>query len=417
MTYGDKTALIFDNGLFVELARTLAKDFGRVYYHTPWASAFPKSNTLLVGQGIDGVKRVDDFWSVAGDVDLFVFPDVYEGGLQSQLRKSGKRVWGSAYGEELELDRKAAKAHLTGLGLATGKFTPVKGLERLREHLRANDNQWVKVSKSRGDMETFHSKNYKNIEPRLDELEHNLGAKKNTMEFIVEDGIDEAVEVGYDGYTVDGKFPTQAMCGIELKDKGYVGHFQAYSQMPHQIRGINSALEQTLAGYEYRNFFAVEARITEDGTPWIIDPCCRMGSPPGELIQIMYANLADIFWHGADGECIDPIPAGEWGAELLIHSAWADKNWQAVDFPAKYRDNIKFRNLTILDGKYYVVPQSVGLPEIAAVVAVGATQQEAVGRVKEIAGEIDGYFIDVFPEALDEVAEQQEKLKSFGIEI
>ena len=42
------------------------------------------------------------------------------------------------------------------------------------------------------------------------------------MEFIVEDGIPDAVEVAYDGYTIDGKFAKNATFGIEVKDKGLV---------------------------------------------------------------------------------------------------------------------------------------------------------------------------------------------------
>ena len=35
---------------------------------------------------------------------------------------------------------------------------------------------------------------------------------------IVEEAIDDAVEIGYDGYTIDGKYPQNAMWGIEIKD-------------------------------------------------------------------------------------------------------------------------------------------------------------------------------------------------------
>jgi predicted RNase H-like HicB family nuclease len=142
-----------------------------------------------------------------------------------------------------------------------------------------------------------------------------------------------------------------------------------------------------------------------------------MGSPPGELVQMMYTNLADILWYGAEGRLIDPEPAGKYGVELLIHSSWADKNWQAVEFPSSVRDNVKFRNLTIIDGKYYVVPQAVGLPEIGAVVGVGDTLEEACDVVKKAAKKIEGYYVDVFPEALDEAQEEIKKLKNYGIKL
>lgn len=415
--YKDKTVLVYDNGLFVELAITLSKSFGRTLYHTPWESAFPKSNHLLIGKGIPGVERVDDFWKVVPEVDLFVFPDVYSGSLQKRLQEMGKRVWGSRLGEELELDRVASKKHLKSLHIPIGKYTVVKGLPALREHLKENNDQRVKVSFTRGDMESFHAKNYNLIEPRLDELEHSLGAKKTYMEFICENDIPDAVEIGYDGYTVDGEFPKSAMVGIELKGKGYCGVFQTTKQMPFQISGLNKAVSGMLKNYEYRNFFSMEARITRDGTPWVIDPCCRMGSPPGELCMAMYTNLDDIMWHGGEGKLVDPIPAGKWGVELLIHSSWADKNWQPISFPKEMREWIKFRNMCIIDGKYYVIPQNTGLEGVGAVVAVGDTLQKAIDLCKERAKKVQGYFLDIFPESLDQTTKEIEKLKEFGIEL
>jgi hypothetical protein len=141
-----------------------------------------------------------------------------------------------------------------------------------------------------------------------------------------------------------------------------------------------------------------------------------MGSPPGELYQEMFTNLADIIWNGAEGKLVDPISKGVYGAELLIHSEWADKNWQAVGFPQEMRDHIKFRNLTIINGEYYVVPQYVGLPELGAVWAVAMTMDDAVEQVKEYAKQVQGFYVDVFPDCLDQAQDEIDKLKDFGIE-
>lgn len=417
MDYKSKCCIVLDNGLFVETAVTLSKYFGKVYYWSPWVNAFPKSNSRLIGTGIPGVTRINDYWDVYDEVDLWVFPDIYMGGLQLHLEEQGKRVWGSRKGDELELFRKESKEYLKKMGLAIGKYVPLKGLQALRDYLKKNNEQWVKISTTRGDMESFYSKNYKLIEPRLDELEYILGAKKKVMEFLSEDAIPDAVEIGYDGFCVDGVFPDQSMCGIEIKDMSYIGYFKDYKDMPKQILDVNEKISPTLKEYGYKNFFCCEMRITEDGTPWIIDPMTRFGSPPSELVLNMYTNLADILWYGAEGECIAPIPEDKYGVELLIHSSWADKNWQAVEFPPELRENIKLRNLCVIEGKYYVVPQSVGLPEIGAVVATGATIEEASKKVKEYAEKIEGYGVDTYPDSLDKANEQIQKLKKFGIEL
>jgi hypothetical protein len=415
--YSSKSVLVYDYGTFVEFAITLSKHFGKTYYHSPWESSFPKSNDVLVGYGLPGIERVNSFFDVVNDVDLFVFPDIYGGSLQVYLDSIGKRVWGSRYGEGLEIYREEAKEYMSSMEIPIGKYNIVVGLDALREYLQDHENQWVKIEFTRGDMETFDSKNYDLIEPKLDELEHTLGAKKEIMKFIVEDAIPDAVEIGYDGYTIDGQFPTQGMWGIEIKDKGYVGVFSKYSDMPKPVTDINAKLAAALKEYRYRNFFSTEMRLTmKDRVPYVIDPCCRAGSPPSELYQKLYTNLPDIIWYGAEGKVIDPIPAGKYGAEIMIHSTWAEKNWQAINFPEELRDNIKFRNLTIINDKYYVIPERVGLPEIAAVVAIGDDLDEVIEEVKGYAEKVEGYYIDIFPDALDTAHDEIEKLKKVGID-
>lgn len=417
MDYSDKCVCVVDNGLFVELAVTLAKTFGKVYYFMPWVNAFPQSNTRQVAVGLPNVERIYYLWDVKDEVDLWVFADIYSSDIQEELVSQGKRVWGSRKGDELELYRPETKKHLQKLGIDIGPYKLITGMENLRAYLKDHEGQYVKVSTTRGDMETFKSKNYTHVEPKLDELEYKLGAKKSIMKWVCEDAIADAVEVGYDGYTIDGQFPKHAMAGIEIKDKAYLGYFKDYADMPKQILDVNKKVSGTLKEYGYKNFFCCEMRITKDGRAWVIDPMTRFGSPPGELVFNMYTNLADILWYGAEGECVDPKCEGKFGAEVLIHSTWADKNWQPIEFPAKYRDNFKFRNLTIIDGKYYVVPQAVGLPEIGAVVASGNTEKEAIDKVKELAGMIEGYYIETYADALDEATTEKAKLKEFGIEI
>jgi hypothetical protein len=413
-SYRNKSVCVVDTGVFCEFANTLAKSFGKVYYFSPWVNGYPKSNGLLVGH-MPNVTRVDNMWSLVDEVDLWFFPDVYFGPEQMQLVKLGKRVWGSRMGDELELDREASKEHLKKLGIDVGPYKVVKGLDALRDHLKENDGQYVKISKTRGDMETFRAKNYKLIEPRLDELEHTLGAKKRIMEFIVEEEIPDAVEIAFDGWTIDGQFPKTTLYGIEIKDKGYIGRTRRYADLPEPVREVNAKLARTLRAYEYRNFWAAEMRLTKDGKAYVIDPCCRGGSPPSELYQAMITNLADVVWEGAEGNMVEPEYAGRWGAELLLISTWADKNWQAVEFPRSIRDHVKLRNLCVIDGKHYVAPQWTGCPEIGAVVAWGDTMKEAAAECQRLAEKVEGHYVEVPTSALDEAAAEIAKLDEYGI--
>jgi hypothetical protein len=409
-SHKQRTALVWDNGLFVEMAVTLAKDFGRVIYFAPWVSGYPRSNAKRTGEGLPGVERVSSPWPYYDEVDLWVFPDVYDGPVQEFLVKQGKRVWGARMGEELELDRDGSKQHSRKLGIDIGNYTVIEGLDALREYLKRNEDQWVKISTTRGDMETFHAPTYEAAEQRLDELEHNLGAKKKIMEFIVEDGINPAIEAGYDGYTVDGTFAKGAIVGVEVKDEAYLGRAIRYADMPKGVLSVNKKLSPALKDYQYRGWISTEVRCTPDGKSYLIDPCARMGSPPGELYPAMIGNWADIIWEGAGGVLIEPEFKAKWGAEILLDSDWADSNWQQVNFPKSVRENVKLRNLTVIDGEYYVIPQWTGCPQIGAVVATGESADEAIAECRRIGELVTGYSIDKPHAALDKAREELAKI-------
>lgn len=415
MRYKNKTALVFDNGLFTELAVKLARDFGKVYYYMPWQSAYVKSNIMLPGKGLSGVTRVDRFFELLPELDIIVFPDVYEADLQSYLEKQGKRVWGSRHGDELELFRADSKKHMAKLGIDVGPWKLVKGIAELREYLKTHDDQYVKISRTRGDFETFHAETYEIVKPKLDKLEHQLGAKGTITEFIVEEAINDAVELAYDGWTIDGEFPKNTMVGIEVKDRGYVGKATRYADLPQPVKDVNQKLSPTLRDYGYRNFFAAEMRVTKDGKAYVIDPCCRLGAPPNEMMMEMVTNLSDIIWHGAMGEIVEPIFAAKWAAELLLISEEADNSWVPFEFPASIRDRVKLRDATRIDGTYYCVPQASGHPEIGAVVGMGDTMDDAIKDCRALAEKVKGYYVETFPQTLDDATEQIKKLKEFGI--
>ena len=405
-----KCVLIWDSGLFIEIAIRLAKDFGRVLYFCPWTEAFPTGKALLIGHGVKEIERVEEPWSHMDDVDLVVFPDVYQGALQEYLVSQGKRVWGCRMGCELELDRAKAKEIAIKAGIDIGPYEVIKGLDALREHLKEHDDQHIKVSATRGDFETFHSPTYKKIEPRLDDLEHTLGARKKIIEFIVEEGISPAIEAGYDGYTVDGKYPDGAIIGIEIKDRAYVGCTMRYGKMPEPVRRVNDGLAPALKKYGYRGFISTEVRCTPDGGAYLVDMTCRGASPPSELYQNMISNLGEVMWYGAEGLVVEPDYIAKWGAQVILSSDWADDNWQQISFPKSIRDNVKLRNFCVIDGEYYVIPQSHGAVEIGAVVATGDTAAEAIAECKRIAKLVEGYSVEAPVDAMDEALAGLKKL-------
>lgn len=415
------TALVYDNGQFIELALKLAQTYKKVYYHVPAEAAFPKMNVGRIGEGLDEIETVDNVFSMPmfDEIDVFIFPDLYSGPLQEHLERLGKNVWGPRTGECLELNREGMKEICRRLDLPVGEYAVIPGIDALHEHLKSHENQYVKINRYRGTFESFESKSFRRIEPKLDEIEQILGAAfKNTTNFIVESELPDMVEFGTDFWTIDGKYPSKLISGLEIKDKGFVSVFTKFDDIPEPLTRWNRRMSPVFEIYGYRGFVSQETRIGKEMDPYMIDVCCRMPSPPGELYQEQYENLADIIWQGSQGIVVDPIMVSKYGAELIIHSQWAEHHEENIRIPDDIRQWVKLRNCTrTSDGLYHVIPQSVGLVEIGAVIGLGNTIEEAVKMALEVGDQLDEYGIEIPKDALDDAQKQIEKMDKLGLNL
>jgi hypothetical protein len=398
MNYKNKKILVIDNGLFLHFAETLGQSFGTVYYFSPWVCAFPKVNTLMIGQGVTNVTRVKSIWEVYSDVDLFVFLDVGYADLQLFIESQGKRVWGSRGGEILEQDRVFAKDKAQELGINVGPYEVVNGITSLRNYLKDNDDQFVKISTLRGDAETFHSLTYEMTEPLIDKIEGVLGPKKNFTEFIVEAAIHDAVEIGYDGYTIDGEFPEIAMFGVETKGKAYFGEVIPYKKLPESVKEVNAKLFTYLQEEKYRGMFSCELRVRDDEY-FFLDPCCRMPSPPGELYGAIISNWSDIIWEGSTGILVEPNYVAKYGATLSLKSDWLPDNWLPVYFPSSISEFVRLKNYCCMDDKTFVIPQNYPF-KVGAVIGLGYSADDAVKNALRNAEQVNGIDIDFEEDAL-----------------
>jgi hypothetical protein len=413
----DVTALIFDNGLFVELAPRLARDYESVLYYSPWKSAYPKAAGDMIGRGLSGVRRVSNFWDAVDRADLIVFPDIYDSDAQEVLAdKLGKPVWGHRSAEALELDRWGTRELQERIGLPGPKSEFLSGVDELEEYLRdpEHKNKWVKISTYRGDGETWHHDSWHTSSIYLDHFRNRVGALAQRYEFLVEEAIDDAIEIGYDGWTVNGEWPDACYWGFEVKDRGYIGQFSDYEDMPKPIKDINDKMAPLLK--KAVGFCSFEFRLTRDGTAYMIDPCLRAGSPPFEGTMEGYKNLGEIIWEGANGKMCPPESAGKYIAMAMIHSPFALTNWVPIDVPGDVRKWLKLRNAAVVGKKLYHVPTHGEMPEIGAVIAVDDDLDRAIALVKERAEKVKGYGLEIHTDALDDAQKEIETASEFGVD-
>ena len=399
------------------MAVHLAKYFKKVYYYSEWRVTYPKTNDIMIGEDIPEIERINFLFDKIDDIDLFFFPYIYNSDLQLHLESLGKRVFGSRKGDELELYRDNLKKLMKELGLPVNDYKVIKGIPKLREYLKKNDNKYIKVSFTRGDFESFKSPSYKLIEPVLDDLEVELGVSKTTKEFIVEEPIKSVSEIGYDGYCIDGKYPSKSFTGIEIKECGFIGSVKEYKNLPIEVTEFMDKIAPILESYEYRNFISTENRVTKGKISYMIDITNRLPSPPSELYQLLYANLPDILWYGAEGILIEPETTAKYGVQVTMDCLFADKNSTPIYFPKKYKDNIKLRDYTIVDDIIYIIPRKIEQHNIGWVCATGNTLQEAIDEVKKIGDSIEAYDLKIPYEALDKAQKQIKDLEDNGIKI
>ena len=412
----NKTALVVCNPLFVSLAERLGRDFGKVLLFVPFAGSFPKMNQGMCGYGLKNVELVEDVFGPHFDkVDLFVFPDLYHAALQIHLEKLGKRVWGPRNAEELEIYREVCKEQMEAVGLPVQPWKVLTGMTVLEEHLRAHENQHVKIDKWRGVTETFFSRNFDEVQTKLEGIAHTLGGFKEVIPFIVEDDLPDRVEIGIDTYCIDGAYPVNTLFGIEAKDCGYIGQMVKWDDIPEPLRRWNEAFAPLFARYGCRASVSNEIRIGADKVPYMVDATIRAPSPPSELWQELFTNLSEIIWEGAEGNLVEPIAAAKWGVEVVLKSQWAMENWQMVDYPEDIAPQVKLFNAVTVEGRRYVAPQNEEMQEIGAVVGWGDTLDEAINHAKEAGEAVSGYGIKFSMGAAADVTKQIEELASLGV--
>ena len=382
MKIEDITCCMVDHGAYLPLAHKLAQSFKRVLYYTPWEEAYPTVNKCCLGDGFYEIERCDDFWGAKGEIDLFVFPDILHGGLQEELRGQGFPVWGSGYGDSLETDRIKFLEALSESGLEIPKMVEVRGITNLRLHLTELEDKYIKISRFRGTMETYHWRDYGLDKGWLDGLAAKLGPLSDLIRFLVFDAIDTDIEIGCDTYCIDGEFPSHMMEAYEWKDKSAFGALKPRKETAECIQSVLEAFGPVLGGYSYRNYFSMEIRVKEDKF-YFLDPCCRGPLPMSWSQAELYGNLPEIIWAGAHGEMVNPEPTNLFCCECILTCGGNRKLWSIIRVPEELQDAMKISDCCQAEEILGRPPDEHGNQDVGWLVATGNTPRETLEKQLE----------------------------------
>lgn len=421
-TIEEITCCIVDAGTFVPLADMMARSVAKCYYYSPFEQEYLGIERCVTGDGCEGFERLDEFLDpdVFPSIDLFIFPDIGFGGLQRHLRGLGKLVWGSMGASDLELFRTKFLDVLQESGLPIVGSKKIRGLTALAEHLKGVEDKWVKINRYRDNMETWHHIDYVHSQRELERLALCFGPMKDRVVFVVQDAINSeegspVLEVGYDGWTVDGKFPSASYQGYEKKNQLYLGSRLASEELPEAVRYVNQKIAPHLIEYGYRNFWASEIRIKDD-VPYFIDPTARMAGQTMEHLLETCSNLADVIYSGAQGELIVPEFTHPFAAEATIHYTADNEGWKTLRLPDGVERWIKLYRYCCIDGVYQFPPHKSD--ELGVVVGNGDTIEKAVEALKDHFGELEGEPVSIelagFVELLDQIHDAENEGVEFS---
>jgi hypothetical protein len=422
-----KTICIIDYGQYSYLAEDLAAQYKDVLYYVPTYDWCPMPDKVKIGTGLKGVTRVltdTDFWNLVhvepskeDKVDLFAFFWIGFAGLQRHITSLGYRTYGPMGSDILECDKWLFNETLKKVGLPAANMVKVKGVPALRKHIEGHPDTYVKISYYRGVVETFAGCFLDEI---IDDICNEVGPYKDEMEFIIQDKIESAVEVGYDGWCVNGERPKKTMFGPEVKDALYIG--MIVDEPPAIAHHVNEMMAPEFKRLGYNGSMHTEIRIEDaeysgdfKGKPHFIDLTARPGSPPMQTMSVMYReSMGRIIWDCADGVLPDPKPEAKYAGELLLKSPWHKKHAIKITFPKELEPWIRIKNHYIQDGEHWSGPMAQD-DIIGSITAIGKTMEEVCELLCERVADVKAYQLEYDLHAIEEAKEVIEKMADFGI--
>ena len=416
------TVAIIDAGTFIPLAEMFGRVVKRCGYYSPWEQEYLCLERCVIGDGMKHFERVDEYLDPAffNEVDLWLFPDIGFGGFQRYLRSLGKLVWGSFGASDLELYRTRFLRALKDCGLAVVPSVTVRGVSALAEHLKGASDKWVKINRYRDNMETWHHLDWLHSQRKLEELAFTFGPLKEHVVFVVQDAVNDAVEVGYDGWLVTGpdgqaQFPPASFQGYERKNELYLGSRLDYDKLPQPVLDVNERFGEALAEYGYRNFWATEIRVKE-GQAFFIDPTARMAGMTMEHLLTTCTNLPQVIVAGAQGEVLAPEFSHEFAAEATLHYTEQSEagGWKTFSVPETIAGQVKLYRCCDCDGAYQFPPHKSD--ELGVICGEGDSIEESIEKLNENFEHLADEPVRIEAAGFAELLEEIQKAEDEGIE-
>lgn len=413
-------AFVDHQGLYYALARKLATFYKRVLYWDPSEDPFESVNEAMIGETFpedERFERIDDLFLHKKECDFFIFPDsnIKSVGLQLELESQGYPVWGPRRATYLEQSRELFTQVLKDNGFQVPPYKRLVGVEKLRDYLKDKENQFIKVSRFRGTMETRRWRSWDEDEAWLDMMAVKLGGVKNLIPFLAFESIETDIELGADTYCVRGQMPSHMLDGFECKDKGYFASLKPVADLPPQTQAVMDTFAPILGKSGAITFWSVEIRVKDDD--FYFNDATPRGPLPGIASQMeMYSNLGTIFAAGVEGELVQPESVAGFSAECVLTMDCKGAQWPSLRVPKEIEQWVKLSGVCQVNGRDWFPPLKENRDnEIGWLVAIGDSPQEVIETMLDHKAALpDG--VEAHTDSLIDILKEIHQAQAEGIE-
>jgi hypothetical protein len=414
----DIRCIVIDRGVFFPVAERLSRDLGEVCYYRPNGEDFETFAQAVRGHGHPDVTLIQEeqFYKLKRQTDLFVFPDCADSGLQYDLVQEGYAVWGSKGAAKDEKLRGKWLDTCQLFGLPMPKTHEIKGLAALQEFLlkeHPGEKYHIKISRFRGDMETWCSKSPEQVLNKIYLLYTKFGPFSEDIIFYTQEDLDTDIEGGADTYFAGGDYPDKIVLGYEKKGESYFATWKERSDMPTQIWQPMEAIHPFLKEHNYTNMVSSEIRV-KDGESYWLDPCFRFPSPAGEEELELYSNFSQIVLAGANGELVQPEMAAKFCGEAVISYSGDRDGWKSIRVPEEIQRWVKLYANGCKEGVNHFPP--VTDPEaIGCAIALADTPEGVVDGLKDLAEQLKDQPVEIHINPIADLFKEIEEAEDAGI--
>ena len=355
--------LFIDTNIGLDHALGLVKSGYDVYFAVVHGSAFPTLESEITGYGYREIKKVWDWGEgLEKGAKVVVFADSGFGYLADWLRDRGYYVFGSdAKTERIELDRVYFKKVMEKLDIKTPSYSVVRGINSVIEEIRRKGKLYVKISRFRGDVETFATDDPEEAEMIL--RRSNLGMFDDEIFFVLEEPMEgEFVEIGVDAFFNGEKFLDIVFDTVELK---WTGNFTVVNEIEDSPwYRVLRKFEPWLRKNGYRGMFALEG-FWNGKDIYVTDPTPRWPYVCSYAYPRIIKNYGEVVIGVAKGMDVKVEINAKYSVQIPLYtdepSKWKEiksKNWEMTAMRHSVKVNGRVVWVPIEDN---VVATAIGL--------------------------------------------------------